>query len=488
MPLTGSPLTGLLHRAGHAAGPRRRWMLWTAGGVTVLVALGAAAYALPLPFLNTLVADRIRAQVACPGTLTTSPKIMVDDDHLLSQAVRGSLDEIQLTVPDATLSGVPHATFTATLRDVSQPTDTTTHVGSMEASIAVDFTDMPSAEGSPAPTYQRSDDGGLLVDVTVPAEASDNVRAKLFLKMRISGTSAEAVPQELEIFGKKVAAAKAASLTGGVRKQSLPALPDGVTYRSITPRKDGLHVVLAGFGTEGLDTLPTEVGGRAVTYSAADGLLGIATAIEVEPIINVPLTILAAPKLDGTSLTMVPQAVHILGKDRDTDDFLSTIVLSQIDQKDLTRELPALPSGVTYRSVTVDEDGVHVTVGGTTVQPFSVLKQPEGRPTTFGAEDGLLTAVTTGSGKDTEIELVAQPKITGSTLDISPQEIEMFGTRFPAENVLSQVKTQQTSYPLQELPANLTYQGVDVTSTGLLIHLSGQDVTLTKGALTGGSC
>ena len=64
----------------------------------------------------------------------------------------------------------------------------------------------------------------------------------------------------------------------------------------------------------------------------------------------------------------------------------------------------------------------------------------------------------------------------------------MFGTRFPAQNVLAEVKAQETSYPLQALPPNLTYQNVTVLPDGLLIRLAGRDVTLARGALAGGTC
>ncbi|MEU8663197.1 LmeA family phospholipid-binding protein [Actinoplanes philippinensis] len=486
MSTSSTGLGRLLHRAAHApATRRRRWIIRSAAGVAVLVTAGVAAYTLPVPFLDSLiagqVAERVSSQIACA-------QVTVGGDRLLAQALTGHLAEVRLTVPDATLSGVQHASFTATLHDVSQPAADRTHVGAMTAAITVGFANMPAVEGTAPPAYRRAGDGGLLVETVVPAEASGNVTAKLFLTMRIAGDSAEAVPQQLEIFGRKVAAGKAAALTGGVRKQDLPELPAGVTYRSITPRADGLHVALGGVATQALNTLPTRVGEQTVTYSAADGLLGISTAIKVEPIVDVPLTIRAAPQLDGDSLTLVPRLVHILGKDRPTDDFLSRIVLSRIDEKDLTRKLPELPPGVRYRAVTVDPAGVHVTVGGTTVQPFSVLEQPEGGPpTTFGAEGGFLTASTKGSNQDTRIQLYARPKITGNTLDIAPQQIEMFGTRFPAGRVLAQVESAPTSHALQQLPDNLTYQGVEVTPTGLLIHVEGKDVTLAKGALGGGA-
>jgi hypothetical protein len=44
----------------------------------------------------------------------------------------------------------------------------------------------------------------------------------------------------------------------------------------------------------------------------------------------------------------------------------------------------------------VDASGIRVALGGVTVRPFSTLPQPEGKPTTFGAENGLLTATASG--------------------------------------------------------------------------------------------
>ena len=91
------------------------------------------------------------------------------------------------------------------------------------------------------------------------------------------------------------------------------------------------------------------------------------------------------------------------------------------------------------RSVAVDAGGIRVTIGGTTVKPFSSLPSTDnGRPTVFGAQDGLLTATARGGpGDPTPIVLHATPAIHGRTLDITPSQIEMFGTRFPAGDVLS---------------------------------------------------
>jgi hypothetical protein len=57
-----------------------------------------------------------------------------------------------------------------------------------------------------------------------------------------------------------------------------------------------------------------------------------------------------------------------------------------------------------------------------------------------------------------------------------------------AYRVLAQVAGRQTTFPLQKLPAGLTYDRVEVLARALTIHLSGRDVTLSRGRLTGGGC
>ncbi|GAA4691442.1 LmeA family phospholipid-binding protein [Phytohabitans rumicis] len=493
------PATGTTRaKRAHAAGSRflrgRRAKL-LAFGLVPLLALPLAVLLLPLPFLDGylagLVTERVSSQVACPGSLAQPPTVTVGGGRLVPQLLRQRMSEVRLTVPDVTIGDTQHATFDATLRDVSQPEPGTTRVGSMDASITVGFANMPTTPGEPPTTYGQAPDGQLTVKTVSPAENAKNVTAKLFLKMELRGESVVAVPQRLQLFGKTLPANQVASLAGGERKQELPALPAGVTYKSITPKADGVHVELGGVAVEPLTNLPKEVDGRAVTYQAANGLLGISTALSVEPIVNIPLTIHTAPRLSGGTLNLVPQSVEILGANRPPDDLLARLVLSQIKQESLSRELPALPSGVRYRSVSVDSGGVKVAVGGVTVQPFSELSTGDGRPTTFGAEGGLLTATTKGGNPDgtpTPIVLYAKPTIAGAKLDIAPQQIEMFGFLFPADNVLSQVRARETSYPLQALPANLEYRAVEVLPEGLRITLSGKDVTLQKGQLTGSTC
>jgi hypothetical protein len=463
---------------------RRRRLMWSGGALALLVVAAVVVLTLPVPGLQGYLAGQVSGtvadQLACPGTLARPPEVTAGGGRLLPQVLRGRFSSIHVAVPDVTLSGVPHASFEATMRDVGKPSGGTTRVGAFDGTIKVGYRNLPAPSGT---SFARAGDGSLTARTVVPASASKDVKAKLFLSMRISGETAESVPSRLRIFGRTLPADQVGDLTGGVRKQQLPHLPDGVTYRSIAPRNDGVHVALAGVSTTPLSTLPTSVGGHDVSYTAAGGLLGINASI-----IKLPLTIRTKPVLSAGTLVLQPTAVHVLGSDHATNDPLAKLVLSQIDQKGLTRTLPVLPPGVAYRSVTVDPAGIKVTIGGTTVKPFSSLPQDDDRPAVFGAEDGLLTATAKGSGAATPIVLHSRPVIHGRTLDLAPSQIEMFGGRFPASDVLSQVKGQQTAYPLQALPDGLAYAGVSVQPDGLLIRVTGHDADLPRGSLTGGRC
>jgi DUF2993 family protein len=492
-----------MHRAGRSrwirlvnrGWPRRRWTKLVAFGLIPLLCAILVLLTVPVPFVNSyltsLVVRRVAAQLACPGTLARPPTVTIGGGAVLPQILGGRLAEIHLSVPDLAVGGARHAGFTATLRDVRQQGAGTTQVGHLDAAITIGFTDVPANVGDPPTTYARAEDGSLAVTTVSPAQDATNVTAKLFLKMELRGQSVATVPQRLEIFGRTLPAEQVSVLTGGVRTQPLPALPDGVSYQSVTPQPDGVHVSLGGVATQPLNTLPTQVSGRTVSYQAKDGLLGISTSVGVPPVVNVPLTIFTAPRLTGETLTLVPQSVRILGADRPPSDPLAKLVLGQINQSSLTRKLPALPAGVRYRSVSVDTGGIKVVVGGVAVTPFSALSSGDNRPTTFGAEDGLLTATTRGGNPDgspTPIVLYARPRITGDTLDIAPQQIEMFGIRFAAADVLAQVRSRPTAHRLQALPANVAYRTVEVLPTGLKITLSGTNVTMHQGQLTGRSC
>jgi hypothetical protein len=475
--------------------PRRRRRVLLAGGMLALLVSGVLVVG-PVPvlddFLTAKVSQQITARMTCPDGTASPTRVSLGGGRLLPQLVHRRLTQINLHQPDATIGDTRHADFSATIRDVDGITADAPRAGSMDISITVPFAQLPVPAGQPPLTFAQAPDGSLMMTTTVSPGQAGNVTAKLFLQLQLRGESLEAVPQRLQVFGRSLPAAQVSSLTGGIRRQRLPHLPDGLTYTFARVQADGVRVGIDGVVTTPLSSLPTTISGRTLSYSASDGLLGISTSFAVAPIINVPLTIYTAPRLTGETLTLVPQSVRILGANRPPDDPIAGLVLRQIDQSDLTRKLPTLPAGVRYRSTGVDGSGVKVAVGGVTVTPLSKLPQPTtGMPTVFGAQDGLLTASTRGvstNGPGMPIVLYANPRITGNELDITPERIALFGAQFPAAGVLSRIKAPSATHTLPTLPAGLAYVGADVLPTGLRIRVTGKDVSLSPTAMAGMTC
>lgn len=477
----------------------RRFIVGSAVALSVLLLLLVVPIsALDGPLTGVVisrVSSQVSSQMSCPGTQTKPPKITIGGGRLVPQLLLGRLSEIKVQLPDMAVSGVQHADFSATLRDVSvrQPKPGTTQVGRFDAAITLGFANMPSLPGIPQPTFGRAADGSLTVALTPTPEMSKNVKATVLAKLELHGASMSVVPQQLVLFGKSIPAAEVADQTGGARTEKLPDLPAGLAYKSVAPKTDGLHVALGGTVTTPLSELPTSVGEQTVSYQAVNGQLGISTSKDIPLLGELPLTIFTEPTLGDGTLTLVPKSVDVLGSNRQPSDPIAAIVLSQVKQEDLTRTLPELPSGVKYQSVSVDSAGIKVTIDGVTVQAFSGLpKTIDGRAVSYGAKDGMLVVTTSGATADHPMSIVlySKPAITGTTLDLVPERIQMLGATFPARDVLATIKTDMTKYPLQTLPAGLSYRGVEVLASGLRITVGGRNVQLTKGALggSGASC
>lgn len=472
---------------------RRRRAL--AGAVVLLVAAAITVLTVPVPFVEGYLAgtitDQITAQMSCPGSSTPAPRVTLRGGRLVPQLLSRRLTEIQLVMPDLTMGGVRHASLQATLRGVRQA-GSGARVDRMDASITVPFAGMPAPATGPRPTLARTPDGLLSVRVVPAPGQGKDVVTTVFLRFDLRGDTLTVTPARLLLFGHSVPGSKFAKLSGGPHVQQLPHLPAGLNYTAIRPESDGLHVRLDGAVTTPLSALPTSFAGHTVSYSSERGLLGFTTSVGLPLLPSIQLTIFAAPQLSGNTLTMQPQFVRIFGADRGPDDPIAALVLSQIKASDLSRRLPALPTGIAYRSVRVSGAGITVVVGGESVRPFSQLPLAGAGPgATFGAQDGFLTVTSKGAfshGPSVPIVLVGKPRIVGGALDLSPRTIQMLDTVFPATDVLKEFKVQSTSFPLQALPAHLSYTGVDVLATGLRLTISGRDVLMTKGSLAGQGC
>lgn len=460
---------------------RSRWLVPLLAPLVAVLTVVMAGFWIQVPqanrFVERSISTELAASMACAGGSGKPLKVRLGGGPILPQLLRRRLDRIEISTPDLSVGDLKHASVRATLRDVSRSGSGAIRVGKVDASITMGFADLPAEQDGRPVKISRSPDGLVAIDTV---REGGGAKGTVFSKLELRGASLAAVPQRLKIFGRTIPARQAADRIGGARVQPLPPLPAGVSYQSIRVEGDGLHVSLGGTVTTPLTKLPAEVNGRKVSYEAVNGTLAISPEVNIPLIGNLPVTIFAAPELDGESLAMVPRSVTVLGRNRPPDDPIAKTVLGQVDQKGLTRELPALPKGVRYQSAAVDSEGVKVRLGGVTIRPFSALPaEVEGRATTYGAAGGLLTA-TAADGRPTRVELFAKPTITGNVLEMVPQQIRIFGALFPASAVFAEIKPPDTKRELQALPASLSYRGAEVVPEGLRITIGGAGVQVDK--------
>jgi LmeA-like phospholipid-binding len=453
----------------------RRWVRIPVLVMLVIIVISGLLTPFISSQLTQMVKQRIAAQLAVPGS--PAPQVTVEGGWIVSQLLSGRLTEIHASLSSVTMDGVQHASITITLRGVSL-SGGTDHADSIDVAAELPFASLPALTKA---SFARASDG--LLAVTAPSNpklAADQV-TKVFVKLELAGNTLTAYPQGMLLFGRMLPASTASSVAGGSRVTRLPALPAGLAYQSVTPESSGLHIALGGTSTTPLSALPASVGGRIVSYTASNGLLGISTKVSVL-VTSIPLTIWAQPVLTGDTLTLIPRSVQLLGENRPSSDPLAELALSQVSQSQLTRKLPTLPAGVNYRSVSVDSQGIHVSVGGVIVRPFSSL--PESIPgAVFSAQNGLLVATVKGepaNARPTTTVMLAQPAVSGGTLVLRPERFIILGTVFSASDVMSQIKIPGLRYSLPALPAHMAYTGVDVLSDGLLLEITGKNVTLTK--------
>lgn len=456
-------------------------------GPLALVTVLLVALSLPLPFVNRLIANQISGQLAskmaCAGvsgklkiTFTGAP---------LPQLLRRKLDHVEISTSNLTTGQIKNAQVHATIQDIGY-SNGTIQVGSVDASIAMGFTGLPAEQDGNPVKYGYGPGGVLKVDTQ---RKGDPAQGTLLAKLELRGNSILTIPKSLKIMGHSVPAGKAISQVGGTHVTKLPKLPAGMAYKSIEVRKQGLAVGLGGATIASFSQFPSNVGGHNVTYKGVNGLLGITPQVSIPLIGTINMTIFAKPTLQNGKMTMVLKSVDVLGSNRSfNSDLIAQAILTQIDQNQLSQKLPALPKGVAYKSVGVTPAGLRIGVGGTTVQPFSSLPHKvDGVTTMYADQNGLLAATATGgvNKKPTNVTVFIKPRIIGNSLDMTPYQVRLFGTNFPAKVFLAGSKNQNTKIPLQALPSGLAYRGMQVMPTGLRISIGGKNVMLSTKQLGG---
>ncbi|WP_431875561.1 LmeA family phospholipid-binding protein [Micromonospora marina] len=93
--------------------------------------------------------------------------------------------------------------------------------------------------------------------------------------------------------------------------------------------------------------------------SGSDGLVAIETTAELFGR-RVPVTVFAEALLSGATLRVVPLEVEVLGLRTSVDALPAKIP----GASGVSRELPPLPGGLSYRQVTAADDGLRLSIGG----------------------------------------------------------------------------------------------------------------------------
>jgi hypothetical protein len=471
---------------------RRRLLMGGATAVSLLV----WPFVAPMPGVDQLVSaavsDQVAERVACPDG--PRPQVKLGGGRAVPQLLADRLDQVDVSVRRVRLGTFGTGDLTTTLHDVRGLRDVAPRAGAVDAAVTVAYADLPVPVGGARPTFARTDDGSLTVTLgATGATGATGVDATAYLAVKLSGETITVVPRTIRVFGRTVTAQQARSVVGGARTIALPHLPAGIRYSDLTVRPDGVRLTIGGVSTTPLTALPRTSGSLALAYQVGGGKLGVGTTVTLPAMGAVPLVVWTRPRISGHTLAFVPTSVDVLGADRPPSDAIAALVLSQISPSDLQVTLPELPAGVRYRGVSVGRSGVSVSIGGTTLRPFSSLADAAGtgRGVTYGSEGGLLTATTSGAGAAAGTGALTatvrlRPQLVGSTLDLSPQTVEVLGVSFPAADVLARVPDVTTKYALPALGGGLRYTGIDVLDSSLRLHVAGKQVSLDRSALGAG--
>jgi hypothetical protein len=125
------------------------------------------------------------------------------------------------------------------------------------------------------------------------------------------------------------------------------------------PDRQGVHAAHVTVDvTVGYAALPAEVAGRQVRYRAAGGLLAVDTALDLAGR-SVPVTVLVEPAISQNAITLTLREVEVLGVRAPAATLRGTGIGDGIN-----RALPALPAGLSYRSVAATDTGLRITAAG----------------------------------------------------------------------------------------------------------------------------
>jgi hypothetical protein len=220
----------------------RTWRVRVACLVGLLVVLLIAADRAAAWLAADVVADRL----ACTAGLTSRPSVRFGGGPFLPQAADGRFTDVDVSAHDVRRRDITIATVHAHLRGVSLPVRNRVDAAQVRIDLTVGYAALPAEVGGWHVSY-RAANGMLAADTTLTV-AGRQIPVTVLLEPTLNETTMTIEPRGVELFGMRrpLGALPPGSVIGSGFSRTLPALPTGLRYQSLTVTDNGLRLTVGG--------------------------------------------------------------------------------------------------------------------------------------------------------------------------------------------------------------------------------------------------
>jgi hypothetical protein len=253
-----------------------------------------------------------------------------------------------------------------------------------------------------------------------------------------------------------------------------------VTLRGVSQSGAAAHADSINVSTRlGFASLPAQPGLPTASFArAADGELAVKVVSNRKLAANLVTKVFVQLQLHGNTLTAVPTELMLFGH------LLRSAKIASVTGGAHVTHLPALPSGMAYQSITPENDGLHIALGGIDTTALSALPASVGGHTvSYSARNGLLGITTRIPLLLTNLPLTiwVQPTLSAGAITMVPRSVQVLGQSHSPSDligklVLSQISQSQLTRKLPALPAGVDYRSVSVDGQGVHVAVSGVTV------------
>ena len=214
--------------------------------ITLLVVVGLLV---ALDRVGLLVAERaVATEARTSGGLAVDPAVKIKGFPFLTQALRGSYDEVEVSAHGIMRGGVTLRSFTADLRDVQVPfADAVKRqlaqvpVSRLTATAVIAYADISFARGVDRKLVVAPSGDGLVRVTGSVSVLGETLSATALSSVRLDGRTVVVTAKRFEVGGKAADAALASALAGRLDlRVPVGALPYGLVLTGLTITKDGI--------------------------------------------------------------------------------------------------------------------------------------------------------------------------------------------------------------------------------------------------------